>query len=177
MIAGIFIIIIGLAYILNKLIKKDFLVIKIFLYVFISLFIIYNFLNSTCIYMKAEKNSELQHYKRLVMDHNQINNIKKISQYVINSNKKVYILDAAAPYYMIPINRYNKNYDMFCLGNFGSKGEQGQIENLEQEKENIHVLIKNDKYKRNWQNPEQVRKWVINNMNKIGEMGVFDIYE
>lgn len=34
----------------------------------------------------------------------------------------------------------------------------------------------NDKYKRNWQTPEDVRKYIINNWNKIGEIGIFDIY-
>ena len=77
---------------------------------------------------------------------------------------------------MIPLDKYNKNYDMFLKGNLGTKGEIGQIENLEKE-ENIVVLILNDNYSRNWQNPEKVRKYIINNWNKKGEIGKFDIYE
>ena len=56
------------------------------------------------------------------------------------------------------------------------KEKNGQIENLKKEP-NKKVLIKSDKYSRNWQNPEEVRKYVKNNMRKIGEIGAFDIYE
>ena len=33
--------------------------------------------------------------------------------------KQVYILDAQAAFYMIPIDKYNKDFDMFMVGNFG----------------------------------------------------------
>ena len=39
------------------------------------------------------------------------------------------------------------------------------------------MLIKSEQYSRNWQNPEKVRKYIIKNMNKTGEINVFDIYE
>lgn len=35
----------------------------------------------------------------------------------------------------------------------------------------------NSKYKRNWQNPENVRNYIINNKEKTGEIGNFEIYE
>lgn len=107
------------------------------------------------------------------------NSIIQINNYIEQQNfenKKVYILDATACMYMIPINKYNKNYDMFLKGNLGSKGEVGQIENLDKE-ENVIVLIKNENYSRNWQNPEQVRKHIIENWAKKGEINEFDIYE
>lgn len=56
------------------------------------------------------------------------------------------------------------------------KGEQGQIDKLKEYGENIIVLIKNQNYSRNWQTPEQVRKYIIEDWTKIGEIGVFDIY-
>ena len=77
---------------------------------------------------------------------------------------------------MIPIDKYNKNYDMFLKGNLGKKGEKGQIENLQNE-ENVIVLIINSNYNRNWQNPERVRQYIIDNWNKKGEIEQFDIYE
>lgn len=177
LIPGIFIIIIGLGYILNNYIKKDFIIIEKFLYIFTILIIMYQVVNSTYIYLKSHKNTELLHYKGIIMTQNEIQNNIKMGEYIKSSNKKVYILDFSAAYYMIPINRYNKNYDMFNVGNLGSKGEQGQIEKLEKEKNNIKVLIKNHKHSRNWQNPEEVRKWVIGNMSKTGQIGMFDIYE
>lgn len=55
-------------------------------------------------------------------------------------------------------------------------GEEGIIEDLGNEDHYI-VLIKSEQYSRNWQNPEKVRKYIIKNMNKTGEIDVFDIYE
>lgn len=102
-----------------------------------------------------------------------------VDNYILKQNeigKKVYILDSDACIYMIPLDKYNKNYDMFLIGNLGSKGEEGQIENLNKERDTI-VLIKNDKLTRNWQTPKEVIKYVQENWNKTGEILIFDIYE
>lgn len=77
---------------------------------------------------------------------------------------------------MIPIDKYNKDYDMFNKGNFGAKGEEGQIKKLNNTT-NSRVLIMNENYRRNWQNPEKVREYIIENWTKIGEIRNFDIYE
>lgn len=107
------------------------------------------------------------------------NKIAEIDEYILEQNsrgKKVYILDATACIYMIPLDKYNKDYDMFLKGNIGARGEEGQIEKLKN-KENILILIMNENYSRNWQNPEQVRKYIIENWRKIGEISTFDIYQ
>lgn len=127
------------------------------------------------IYVKSNKNYELKHFKFTIMNENYIKSIKNIGEYIDSSQKNVYILDATASVYMIPIDRYNKDYDMFLKGNLGKDGEEGQIEKLK--KENAIILIMNSKYKRNWQNPEKVRKYIINNKEKTGEIGNFEIYE
>jgi len=77
---------------------------------------------------------------------------------------------------MIPIDRYNKDYDMFLLGNLGANGEEGQIKNLN-EKENSIILIMRDEENRNWQTPTKVIEHVTNNWEKTGEILHFDIYE
>lgn len=43
--------------------------------------------------------------------------------------------------------------------------------------ENVIILIRNEKYSRNWQNPEKVREYIINDWEKTGEVGIFDTYE
>lgn len=77
---------------------------------------------------------------------------------------------------MIPLDRYNKNYDMFMKGNFGEKGSNGLIEDLET-KENVTILILNDKYSMNWQTPLEVIEYIKNNYRKVGEIEIFDIYK
>lgn len=131
---------------------------------------------SVNIYVKSNKNYELKHFKSTIMNENYIKLVKNIGEYINSSQKKVYILDATASVYMIPIDKYNKDYDMFLKGNLGKDGEEGQIEKLKNE-ENAIILIMNSKYKRNWQNPEKVRSYIINNKEKTGEIGNFEIYE
>ena len=76
--------------------------------------------------------------------------------------------------YMIPLNRYNKDYDLFTKGNLGAKGEDGIIDRIKNE-ENAIYLVKKDNI--NWQNPDNVRKYIMNNLNHIGNISIFYIYE
>lgn len=126
--------------------------------------------------IQAGQYNTLNHFNYIIQSQDQIGSIKNVEEYIQKQDKNVYILDAAAAIYTIPINRYTKNYDMFLIGNLGADGEEGIIEDL-REKENYIVLIKNEQYSRNWQNPEKVRKYIIENMNKMGEIDAFDIYE
>lgn len=123
----------------------------------------------------AGEYQELNHFKYIQISKEFTNQIKQIQSYILQ-NDNVYILDAEAALYMIPIDKYNKNYDMFLKGNLGSRGEEGQIEDLKLMSNKI-LLIKNEEYNRNWQNPEKVREYIINNMNKKGEIIFFDIYQ
>ena len=52
-----------------------------------------------------------------------------------------------------------------------------ELENLKKENDNTVVLIMNNSYSRNWQTPEKVRKYIIDNWTKRGEIEKFDIYE
>ena len=163
---------------INKILSneniKEFL--GIFLKIATLLISIVSILYSINIYVKSNKNYELKHFRYTLMSENYIESIKNVGNYINLSEEKVYILDATAAVYMIPIDRYNKDYDMFLKGNLGKDGEEGQIEKIKEE-ENAKFLIMNSKYKRNWQNPENVRNYIINNKEKTGEIGNFEIYE
>ena len=76
---------------------------------------------------------------------------------------------------MIPIGRYNKDYDMFLNGNLGQLGEKGQIEKIKNE--DALYLITNNKVKRNWQNPEKVRQYIIDNLKIVDKIDFFDVYD
>ena len=90
------------------------------------------------------------------------------------NNKEVYILDATAAIYMIPMDRYNKNFDMFLKGNLGSKGQDGIIEHIKK-LENVQLLIKEKP--RNWQTPNEVIEYVENNWENTGKILNFNVYE
>ena len=90
--------------------------------------------------------------------------------------KKVYILDFAAAEYLIPIDRYNKDYDMFNIGNFGGKGNKGIIEDIKS-KENALFFVAKDEYGVNWQHPVEITDFVKQNYKKIDSIAIFDVYE
>lgn len=176
---------IGIVYAISIAIKKlryekAKIFVKEYLKMFIALITIIISITSIIIIYKyildANQYTKLKHFWYIPNSEDQVNDIKELSTYIQNENKNVYILDATAALYTIPIDRYTKNYDMFLKGNLGGTGEDGIIEDLNN-KTDIVILIKNEKYSRNWQNPEKVRKYIINNMKKSGEIGYFDIYE
>ena len=78
---------------------------------------------------------------------------------------------------MIPIDRYNKDYDMFLKGNIGKDGEQGQIEKIKQKNDNEIILVRKSNLKTNWQTPKEVVKYVRENLEKIGKINIFEIYK
>ena len=156
-------------------IKIDDIFIKIVLFIFLIILLIGTVSNFYKTYKEYGLSKDLNHFKYISIPKSLIDSIKDMDSYLLNCNNKVYILDSTAAVYMIPIDKYNKDYDMFNLGNFGGRGEFGKIKDLEEEN-NIIVLIKNDSTIRNWQNPEQVRKYIQENWTKIDTISVFDVY-
>lgn len=128
-----------------------------------------------CIYnAKIWRYKELKNFKYIPTKREQ--KYEETYNYIKNSEKKVLILDSRAAIYMIPLNKYNKNFDMFNKGNFGENGEENLIEELKKN-HNIQVLILKDKENLNWQTPTNILIFIIKNYDRIGEIGDFEIYE
>lgn len=138
---------------------------------------------TSCILLKeyfnnSEKNHTINHYQSIPISEQLQNKINEIDNYILlNENNNVYILDSEAAIYMISLNQYHKNFDMFLKGNLGSQGEIGQIEKINQLEKGTKILIKNEQYKLNWQTPLEIISYIKNNFDKIGEISIFDIYE
>ena len=127
-------------------------------------------------YIKQDNNySTLNHFRDTAISEELENKIKNVESYIENSEEKVYILDSDAALYNIPIDTYNKDFDMFNKGNLGGKGEQGQIEKI-QNMSNVKILIRKDGLSRNWQTPEEVRKYIKENLKKQESIEIFDVY-
>lgn len=138
--------------------------------------IIFSVCNLRKYYNEKDLLSELSHYKYIPIDKALEEQINRIDEYILNAEKDTKILDATAAIYMIPINRYNKNYDMLLKGNLGENGE-GNLKQEIGESKNTQYLILKDKFNKNWQTPLDVIEYVKINKNKIGEIEIFDIYE
>ena len=182
-IGGIYIIFLVAKKIYNKIeINKKLKIYKIItFFVFILIFDIILMTGFTNIYyyVKTEKNENIEHYKYIEISKELKEKIEIIDNYIVTNEqegKKVYILDSDAAIYMIPINNYNKDYDMFLKGNIGKDGQQGQIEKIKNKNENELYLIKKANLKLNWQTPLDVVNYIRKNLEKIGEISIYEIY-
>lgn len=189
---GSYVLIISMAYLVGLILKKMYdkydLKNKYKKYKIISFFILLTLMilvfkisfNNFYNYFKLEKNSELEHYKNIIMNDSLKDRINEVDSYILQQEKegnKVYVIDAEAAIYMIPLDKYNKNYDMFLKGNIGKDGENGIIEDIKNRKENEIFLIINQDYRLNWQTPENVLKYVRENLQKVGEINIYEIYK
>lgn len=131
-------------------------------------------------YTKAEKNTEINHYRNIEIQSYLKERIHVVDDFIIKEEaegKKVYILDAEAVGYMIPLDKYNKNYDLFLKGNLGKDGEEGEIAKIQNREENTVYLIRNASISLNWQTPKKVIEYIRENLQKIGQVSMYDIYE
>ncbi len=149
---------------------KAFILILILIMVGISIYRLINYI------INFKEYTNLENFTYIPISKELEENIIKVDNYIQKQENDVYIVDATAAIYMIPINKYNKNYDMFLKGNIGSKGAKGIIEDL-QSKENIILLIIKDKRNLNWQTPVDVIEYIQNKYKKTGEIEGFEIWK
>lgn len=182
---GSFISIIGFIYVLSVLGKfdydsKKYKLVTDLVCIFLFAVVLEVGLTNIYTYLKEEKNTSIEHYKNIEISEGLSKQIDTIDEFILEKEqeaKKVYILDAEAAIYMIPINKYNKDYDMFLKGNIGKDGEQGQIEKIKNKDGNELVLIRKPNLRANWQTPLEVINYVRENLEKIGELSIYEVYE
>lgn len=189
---GSLISIVGLIYVISELGKKIYnkinyakkykvyKIITLIIWILVFAMISTKAINNLYVFAKKEKNTEISHFKNIEVSSNLKDRINEIDNYILEKEqegKKVYILDAEAAIYMIPLDKYNKDFDMFLKGNIGKDGEEGQIEKIKQRQENELFLIRKENLKTNWQTPLNVIKYVRENLNKINEVSIYEVYE
>ena len=128
------------------------------------------------LYNKEDINKKILHYKGIEVSNSLKERIVAIEEFtnkMKKENKKVYILDAEAAVYNIPLDVYIKNYDMFLKGNIGKYGEDGIIEQIKNDEDNVVYLIKQEGYALNWQTPTKVIEYVRNNMKELEKVDIF----
>ena len=165
--------------------KKEYLkFLEISLLSFIVLMIIYLFvihiINNIIEYNKKyNKEYVLAHYENIPLTSNNIQNNKELKEFYEIKKQEGYnviIVDADACFYTIPLDVYNKNYDMFLKGNIGKDGEDGIIDNIKNSSKTIYLLKKKE-FSLNWQTPTKVLEYIRNNLNKTAEFSVFEVWE
>lgn len=159
-------------FVISKFLKESKLIDILFIVVTVLITGILMYIG-VCLYFNKGNTYNINHYRGIHISDSICKDIVEVDKFLLNND--AIILDSEAVMYMIPIDRYHKNYDMLNIGNFGSSGEEGIIEDLKTKKG--YILILNDKYKPNWQVPTNIINCVKNNMNKVGTVAVYDIYK
>lgn len=158
---------------------KLYKIISFCIWILIFSVILIESINNVYRYIKIEKNTEIKHYKNIEIGEGLRYRIDNIDEYILKKElqgNKVYILDAEAVIYMVPLDKYNKDYDMFLIGNIGKDGQEGQIEKIKKKDENTLYLIRNENIETNWQTPLYVIEYIRNNLEKIGEVSMYEVY-
>ncbi len=176
----ILLIIIKTYQLLNKIITNK--AVTIFLKSFTQIIIVwigicilyYSLINMYNYFNNCNKYEQINHF--YYIPDSDYSRVKDVNEYINSQNKGVYILDAQAVFYTIPLDQYNKNYDMLLKGNLGAKGEEKIINEIKTS-DNIQLLLLNDRQKLNWQTPTNIINYTKENLTNIGSVGIFDIYE
>lgn len=189
---AIFIAIINMIYLLGVLGKKiynkinynkkykTYKIITLMIWMVILFMILSITINNLYQYIKTEKNQEINHYKNLQVNEYLTTRINQVNNYIMEKEqqgKKVYILDVEAATSMIPVDKYNKDYDMFLIGNVGKEGQEGQIEKIKQREENTIYLIRRKEIPQNWQAPTKVIDYIRENLKLVEKIDIYEVYE
>lgn len=110
------------------------------------------------------------------MNDEQHEEIVMVDAFVREQNEKgitVYMLDNFAPLYFLPSNQYHKYFDMFLVGNLGTKTPAECLE----EADKTAIFLIPDGSRGQFQYPRAEIEAFLKGMKKTGEIGEFMIYE
>lgn len=119
---------------------------------------------------------EINHYNNIPMIKTLNETIIEVDEYILEQEKNgydVYIADDTSATYMIPLDRYRKNWDMLLLGNIGCTTVDDLLTNDENR---IYLVFRNDKAI-GYQGHFELISKIKNEYEKIDEVAHFDVYK
>lgn len=133
-----------------------------------------------CVYRFVPLSNEyklcsLKHYSKLPIRKDFEKYIQEIDNFILEQeakNIKVLITDKVAAMYMIPLDKYNKDFDLLLEGNVGSKS----VEELLMAKENVLYLLPSKDVELEPQSHEELINYIRNNYYFKGEVFNYEIY-
>ena len=139
--------------------------------------IIYNFYSEKTNYTRI-KNPKSPFYN-ICIDTTYKEKIDTMSEYINNKNKlgiNVIIISSDSALTMISLNQNNGDFDLVFNGNLGYNGINSLINKIKNS-ENTEFLIYTNKEDMFWQEPLEIREYIIKNLTKIGEICNYSIYK
>ncbi len=136
----------------------------------------YAFVNFYHYFKEIDNYSRLNHFRYIPISKSLENQIQEVDKFILSEESKVKILDASAVSYMIPLDRYYKDYNMLLKGNIGYQGEKKIIDEISRN-QNEKYLILDNKYSKNWQTPMKIIEYVLNEKDRVGQIEIFNVYK
>ena len=157
--------------------KKKYIFLRTFLSCVIILSSIYfgymNIKKNIDYFRNMDTQTLMNGYKYITMSEYTKKKIEIVDNFILSQNKPVYILDAEAVLFRIPINQYYKDYDMFLKGNLGKDGEDGVIKYISELKDtNIFIKEKD----RIYQESDKILDYVKKQFEYVEDFEGFSIY-
>lgn len=123
-----------------------------------------------------ETDSGLKHLEGIRIDRAVAGQIETVDAYLAlyAADRPVYILDGAAVLYKIPMDLYDKDYDVCLAGNWGSKTAEEAAERL-LETDGV-MLLAADGYGVNRQVPESFLEYIRERAVCVGRVEKYDVY-
>lgn len=121
-------------------------------------------------------NYEYEVYYGGILDNEIKEDIKQIVEFKHSNNKTTIVFGNKAAFYNIVTNESYGAMDLPFLGNFGAKGENGMIEQLKNLK-GVTILLEKNESDLSYQESLKIRNWIKENLNLVGEIGRYYIYE
>lgn len=120
--------------------------------------------------------SDIRHYEWIPVISKQNEEIHAVDAYILAreaEGKYVYIADSASAAYTIPLDRYDKFWDMLLVGNIGL----AEIEDIMPEGDNNIFLVLDNDYEVEWQSYFELIQYVRDQYTFAGRIGRYDIYQ
>ena len=118
--------------------------------------------------------SKINHYQGLKIDRQLEISIESVDDYILKKESdgyKVYIADATAAAYSIPLDSYKKNWDMLLVGNLG----KASVEELLSTDGKSLFLVRKEQL--NYQSHFDLIETIKSKYCKIDEVDCFEVYK
>ena len=142
----------------------------------IATFIIFFSVLNSVVDSREYNLSYLKNYEGIPLANTMQDRICTVDEYITTKSKegyKVYIADESAAAYTIPLDEYNKNWDMLLVGNLGLNS----IEDMTATTEPCLYLVMHDESSLGMQAHYELINYIKENYNLVGEVLYFDVYE
>lgn len=121
------------------------------------------------------KMCELRHFEGIPISPDMEQMIETVDDYILEcgrNGQRVVIANEAAALFVIPIEHFNREFDMLLAGNHGTKSVEELLED-----ETAYYLVIRDESAYLRQAHRELVHYIKANCKKIDEMGKFDVYQ